>query len=115
MNSSTAPAGALTSIATNPTDPKSSFARNLTLRDCDSSITGTHPAEEMEEKVKCQQNCLISKFLGLEQCFLGSASPFLPPQIDLAVLLAQRAISRTYRADLTKLTPPNGVGTSGCR
>src|ERR1700735_964463 len=127
MNSSTAPAGALTSIPTNPTHPKSSFARNLTLHDCDSSITGTHPTEEMEEKVKsqsfaanlnpssprsaittlsrdrqmqempiCQQNWPIGKFLGLEQCFLGFASPCFPPQIDLALLLARHAISRAH-------------------
>ena len=53
MNSSTAAAAAaLTSIPTNPTDLKCSFARNSTLRDSNSSITGTHPAEEMEENVK---------------------------------------------------------------
>jgi len=143
MNSATAPVGALTSIPTNPANPKSSFARNSTLRDCDSSITGTHPAEETEEKLKCesfaanlnpsstrsaitthsqrmqvqemplcQLNCPIDEFFVLEQRFLTDASPILPPQIDLALLLALRAISRTYPAGLTKLTPPNGVGTS---
>jgi len=91
MNPSTAPATALVVMRPNPTHPKSLIAR-------------TAPAEEIEEKLICQPKSPIFKFLGLEQCFL-----------DSILSLAQPAISRTYHADLTKLTSTNGVATSGCR
>ena len=89
MNSSTAPA-TLTAMPTNPTHPKSSIAR-------------TALAEEIEEKLICQPKSPIFEFPSLERCFL-----------DSALLVSQPAISRTYHADLTKLTSTNGVATSGC-
>jgi hypothetical protein len=90
MNPSTAPATALVVMRPNPTHPKSSLTRSDLL-------------EEIEEKLICQPMSPIFRFPSLEQRFLDS------------VLLASRpAISRTYHADLTKLTSTNGVATSGC-
>ena len=73
----TATTGSLTSDQTNPTHPNPSFAANFvpldssieSLRNCDPSITHTQPAEEMEEKEKCQQNSPIGQFSILEHCF----------------------------------------------
>src|ERR1700676_5559804 len=77
MIATTTPAGSLTSDQTNPTHPNPPFVANFlpsdtaieSLRQRDPSITHTSPAEEMEEKEKCQQNSPISRFLVLEQCF----------------------------------------------
>jgi hypothetical protein len=104
MNSSTAPAGAFTSIPT--------FAANLSPSSTRSAITPHSRRRQVQEMPPCQQNHPIGEFFGLEQRFPTDASPFLSAQIDLAVLLPQRAISRTYPAGAAKLTPPNGVGTS---
>ena len=87
---------------------------------------GHSPRRREEEKLKCQSfaaninpSSPRSVITTHSRCRnAGDASPGRArpkPSTrsrQLQILLAQRAISRTYPAGLTKLTPPNGVGTS---
>src|SRR5579863_5706679 len=79
MTGSTTPSLRFTANQAASARPNSSFGANFACcdpsiksrRQCAPSITRDRPVEEMEEKIKCQQNSPISQFSNSEQCFIG--------------------------------------------
>jgi hypothetical protein len=78
MTGSTTPPVALTANQADSAHPNSSFGANFACcdpsiksrRQCVPSVRRNRPAEEMEEKDKCQQNSPIGQFLSLEQRYI---------------------------------------------
>jgi hypothetical protein len=78
MTGSTTPSLALTANQADSAHPNWSFGANFACcdpsiksrRQCVPSITRNRPAEEMEEKEKCQQNSPIGSIPSLEQCYI---------------------------------------------